>query len=396
MWNSTNVSTDRLNDRIQKALVARQQAGNLRSLRLAGNLLDFTSNDYLGLARSQELHALALKVHEQQQEIIINGSTGSRLLAGHTRAAQQLEEQLATLFRAESCLVFGSGYQANTALLSALPQKGDTIIYDELIHASLKEGARLSFAQRFSFKHNNLQDLERKLRRATGEVFVIVESIYSMDGDAAPLQEILHVVKANGAHLLLDEAHSTGVWGAGGNGLAISQGIEQQVLARVYTFGKAMGVHGACIAGSKLLTDYLINFARPFIYTTAPSPYSLAAISSSFTYLAAHQELQQKLHALIAFFRARLAQVEYSLLQKVYIDSQSPIQVFCIPGNERVRRVAADLKSIGLDVRAILSPTVKEGEERLRICLHVFNTEKEVAALLDALENSLQEASQLS
>jgi 8-amino-7-oxononanoate synthase len=396
MWSATKQPSEPLLERLQQALQVRAQAGNLRSLTLGRGLHDFTSNDYLGLACSKELHALTLQTHHKQQEVVLNGSAGSRLLAGHTRSAEALEAQLAALFKAESCLVFGSGYQANTALLSALPQKGDTILYDELIHASLKEGARLSFARRFSFKHNNMQDLAQKLSRATGKVFVVAESVYSMDGDTAPLAELTQLVSQSGAYLLLDEAHSTGIWGQGGSGLAIAQGYEQHIFARVYTFGKAMGVHGACIAGSKLLTDYLVNFARPFIYTTAPSPYSLAAISSAFAYLASQPQLQHKIHENIAYFRAQLSLAENSFLQKGYINSVSPIQVFRIPGNSRVRQVAVALQSAGLDVRAILSPTVKEGEERLRICLHVFNTTEHIAKLLQVLRECLQQEFSLS
>jgi len=349
-------------------------------------LVDFFSNDYLGLARNRELYCL-IENEVSTQAGNINGATGSRLLSGNSAYVEDLELFFAKLFKSPKALLLNSGYNANLSILSAVPQKEDTIIYDELIHASLKDGARLSFAQRFSFKHNNLKDLEAKIQRAKGEVYVAVESVYSMDGDFAPLLEILELTKKYNAHLIVDEAHSTGVWGERGNGICCHLGIEDKIFARVYTFGKGMGAHGACIAGSELLIDFLINFARPFIYTTSLPLHCLVTLKAGFEYLEKDKSLQTKIRSKIHLFRTLVEGTES--LSGLIQESSSPIQVLRISGNENAKATALALQSKGFDVRAILSPTVKEGEERLRICLHVFNSDEEVERLVKTLVESL-------
>jgi len=369
-------------DSLRKRLQERKEKGNIRSLLLSKDEVDFFSNDYLGLARSKELSD---SVNAEYRSLYgnLNGSTGSRLLSGNSEYFVELEKYLSQLFKAESTLLFNSGYNANLSILSALPQKNDTIIYDELIHASLKDGARLSFAKRFPFSHNDLTDLEVKMKRATGQIFVAIESIYSMDGDSAPVEEIVNLCDHYKAALIVDEAHSTGILGEGGNGLLCKLGIEKRVFARIHTFGKAMGVHGACICGSRELIDFLINFARPFIYTTALPLHALISIRQSFEYLGKNISLQETSRKNIALFKSGLKNPGGKL-----IESESPIQVIKIGGNERTKRAAENIKAKGFDVRPILSPTVKEGEERLRVCLHTFNTEKEIQNL-SALINLL-------
>jgi 8-amino-7-oxononanoate synthase len=369
-------------DSLRKKLQERKEKGNYRSLTISEGLTDFFSNDYLGLARSRELSdSVDLEYHGLHGNL--NGSTGSRLLSGNHEYFMELENFLARLFKAESALLFNSGYNANLSVLSALPQKNDTIIYDELIHASLKDGARLSFAKRYSFFHNDLTDLEAKIRKASGQIFVVIESVYSMDGDQAPLREIAALCERYEAALIVDEAHSTGLWGKQGSGLICELGLEEKVFARVHTFGKAIGVHGACICGSRELTDFLINFARPFIYTTALPLHALISIKQAFLFLAANIHLQEKIRRNIALFKSGPYGVEVNL-----IESSSPIQAIKTGGNERSRNAAAAIREKGFDVRPILSPTVKEGEERLRICLHIYNTEKEIRDLAGII-NSL-------
>ncbi|HEY9295736.1 MAG TPA: pyridoxal phosphate-dependent aminotransferase family protein, partial [Phormidium sp.] len=185
------------------------------------------------------------------------------------------------------------------------------------------------------------------------------------------------------AHLIWDEAHSTGMWGKNGSGLACETSRHTAIFARIYTFGKAMGVHGACITGSQVLIDYLINFARPFIYTTALPLHSLLSIQEAFNYINLHPELSTAIHQKIQFFTHTLEQ--YPLLTQCWIQSKSPIQVIKIGGNTFTKHIAASLQQAGFDVRAILSPTVKEGEERLRICLHTYNTNDQIEELLDKL-----------
>jgi 8-amino-7-oxononanoate synthase len=357
----------------------RKVDGALRALVVTDpNLVDFTSNDYLGLARSTLLSdMIALK--KQQLQITKNGSTGSRLLSGNTSIAVQTESLLAEIFWAESTLLFNSGYSANLAVLSSLPQRKDTIIYDEYAHACIKDGARLSMATRLSFKHNDLEDLESKLKKVTGHAFIAVESIYSMDGDECPLGDLIDLSEKYEATVILDEAHSTGTYAEHGAGFAASLNLEKRVPVRIHTFGKAMGVHGACVAGSDVLCQYLVNFARPFIYTTAPDPHSIIAIGESFNYLKDHHYLQQELREKIDRFTVRMEGCDSR------IKSTSSIQAFIIPGNENCRAAAKRLQSIGMDVRPILSPTVRAGQERLRICLHSFNTDEQIRRLTDDL-----------
>ena len=237
-----------LHQRLYEKLRGRQVSGNLRALPDDGYGTDFLSNDYLGLARSAALKN-RIETAWRSMKSLMNGSTGSRLLSGNTTYAAELEVFLAGLFNAEAALLFNSGYVANLALLASVPQRGDTIILDELAHACMKEGARLSYAEKLSFRHNNLEDLEKKMRKAKGLCFVVVESVYSMDGDQCPLTQLIALCEQNGAYLIIDEAHSTGVMGEGGSGLACSLKLEDRIFARVYTFGKAMGVHGAVVVG---------------------------------------------------------------------------------------------------------------------------------------------------
>lgn len=366
---------------LEKKLTQQRDAGLYRELKVVREgLMDFASNDYLGLARSKELFE---QIRSNTIAFELNGSTGSRLLTGNSAQAESTENTLKTFFRSESALVFNSGYAANLAVLSSLPQRGDTILYDELCHASIKDGARLSLARRLNFRHNNTNDLEAKLKRCTGNKFIVVESIYSMDGDETPLSEIVQIAESYDAHIILDEAHSTGVVGNDGSGFAIQSGLERRVAVRIYTFGKGLGVHGACVVGSAALKDFLINFARPFIYTTAPDHHSLITIQSAVSFVTRlHTERGQLRENIINFLSGLPADTRRT-------SSESAIQTIIIPGNHEVRRIAMELQNEGFDVRPIMSPTVPKGEERLRICIHSFNTPEEIQKLDKALKISL-------
>lgn len=378
----------KLYKRIEEQLEKRKAAGFFRSLS-AGQSggVDFSSNDYLGLAKSK---ALAEVVQDGLVALpVSNGSGGSRLLSGNSKLAEALEIQMASFFRAEACLLFNSGYSANLGILSALPQKNDTVLYDELAHASIKDGVRLSLAKRYSFKHNNADSLRRYLEKSSGQAFVVVESVYSMDGDMAPLQEFTVLCKEFGAALLVDEAHSTGIYGQG-SGLVCELGLEQEVFARIHTFGKAVGCHGACVAGSQTLKEYLINFARPFIYTTALPMHTLLNLEAAFNYIGHHPELAPLLQKKISFFKKlKHEHLEPLLVKEVQLESNSPIQPIVVPGNEAVRSLAKALREQGFDLKAVLAPTVPKGKERLRICLHVYNTEEEIEDLIKAIAQNL-------
>jgi 8-amino-7-oxononanoate synthase len=364
----------------EKKLAARENAGSRRSLKtVSSGLADFASNDYLGLAQSRELLQLIAK-ETAKLNGCLNGSTGSRLLTGNSAEAIETEEFLADFFCAESGLIINSGYAANLPVLSAVPQKDDTILYDELSHASIKDGARLSLAKRFSFRHNDVSDLEAKLRKASGRAFIVVESIYSMDGDECLLKEISGLARQFDATVVLDEAHSTGLF-MNGSGLAVNYNLHNDIDIRIYTFGKAGGVHGAFVAGGKELKEFLVNFSRPFIYTTALSPHSVASIRCAMEFIRARPALFSDLQNNITTYNQMAGNLEGASR------NMGAIQTVLIPGNENVRKAARLINDQGFDVRPIMSPTVPQGRERLRICLHAFNTTDQIRNLCTALQN---------
>ncbi|WP_026902455.1 aminotransferase class I/II-fold pyridoxal phosphate-dependent enzyme [Pedobacter glucosidilyticus] len=362
---------------IHQKLQERIAANALRTLKSENNLIDFSSNDYLGFAKSLSVKEWVDEIAYSQK--LRNGAGGSRLITGNSSFTETLEKEIARFHQAASGLIFNSGYDANVGLLSSLPQKGDTIICDELIHASLIDGARLSYAQRYTFKHHDLAHLESKIKNSQGNIFIVTESIFSMDGDHAPLKEIAALAAQYGAYLIVDEAHATGIFGKHGKGLVCELGLENQVFARVVTFGKALGCHGAIVLGNDELRSYLINFARSFIYTTALPPHSL------YTIKAAYEQLKSSDYTLliqkkIAYFKQLTSKAGIALMP-----SNSAIQGIIIQGNTACRQAAATLNESGFDIRPILSPTVPVGKERLRICLHTFNTDEEIEKLSEAL-----------
>ena len=359
-------------DFLQSKLLERKEQNAFRTLRLPDDKIDFCSNDYLGIARLGETLSDAYLQ-------LSSGSTGSRLLAGNYALIEETEKQIASFHQAEAGLIFNSGYDANLGLLSSVPQRGDTIIYDFLSHASIRDGIRLSQAQSFAFLHNDLNDLERRLKTATGNIFVVTESVFSMDGDYCPFSEIVTLCKQYNAHLILDEAHATGVVGERGEGLAQHLDLQDYVFARVHTFGKACGCHGAVVLGSNALRDYLINFSRSFIYSTALPPAAINVIANSYALFPRMHKEREHLNTLINYFQSTT--IAYPKLI-----STTPIQVVVVAGNTEVKRVADLLQNNSLDIRPILYPTVPKGSERLRIVLHSFNTLEEVKLLVRFLK----------
>jgi 8-amino-7-oxononanoate synthase len=364
---------------LESALKHQKEKNLFRELKNPVGLIDFCSNDYLGLARSEVLSRAIYRRSENFGDKK-NGATGSRLLSGSSKLVETLELKLAKIFKSEAVLVVNSGYTANLAIFSCLPQRNDSIIYDELAHASIKDGARLSLAKKFNFRHNDLNNLEDKLKRATGKIYVAVESVYSMDGDECPLKDLVGLTSKYGAFVVLDEAHSTGIRGANGSGIATSCEFVDDIDVRLYTFGKAMGTHGACIAGSRALINYIINFARPFIYTTALPPHCIAAIDCAFDYLSENMQLQSVLAENINTFLSGLGRLPNRT------PSISAIQTLIVPGNSQVKAAASALQSHKFDIRPILSPTVRTGSERLRICIHTYNTSEEITKLTSELK----------
>lgn len=351
---------------MKTTLQKRKSLGLLRALPEPQSLIDLTSNDYFGFSRALEL----LPDHPCTQI----GSTGSRLLTGNYPLYEEVEETIARFHKAEACLIFNSGYMANLGLLSAIGTEETTFLYDTEVHASTYDGMRLSKAKYLPFRHNDLNSLERRLKKSNGQTFVLVESIYSISGDIAPVPEIALLCSSYGASLIVDEAHATGVRGEKGEGLVVECGLEPGVFARIHTFSKALGVHGAAVVGSALLKEYLLNFSRPFIYTTALPYPALVMIAKAYEKLQKEAKgHQNRLQALLRYFRA---------------EKNSPIQPLYVSGVERVKKLSKQLKMRGLDVRAIIPPTAPRGKECLRIVLHSFNREEEIDTLWTTLATS--------
>jgi 8-amino-7-oxononanoate synthase len=272
---------------------------------------------------------------------------------------------------------------------SSVPQKGDLILYDELCHASIRDGIQLSNAKSYKFKHNDFDDLEKLIQRCQTElveVYIVTESVFSMDGDCPNMEELVAVSEKYGCNIVVDEAHSLGVFGSpeasGGEGLVQMLGLQNKIFARIMTFGKGLGCHGAAIVGSQELKDYLVNFARSFIYTTGLSPHSVASILVAYQHLKSEKGAIEQLRENIVHFNQ---EKNILGLKPMFVRSKSAIQSAIIPGNQNVKSIARQLQEKGFDVKAILSPTVPEGQERLRFCLHSYNSAAEISEVLALL-----------
>lgn len=348
-----------------------------RNLKQYEGSIDFFSNDYLGIAQSSHVvNGLRNYFANEQARL---GATGSRLISGNNKAHEVLEEELAEFYGSEAALLFPSGYQANVGVIASLCQRNDMILFDEKVHASTRDGIRLSMARSFGFAHNNLEELESQLIKYNaieGQVFVLIESLYSMDGDFAELQQVVELARRFGAHIVLDEAHSVGVLGEGGRGLAQLHCVEDEVLLRLITFGKAYGQSGAAVLGSNALKAYLVNACRSFIYTTGIPGYQVEAIRLAHQVLAQANRERMALGEIIDYFRSK--KLELNLLG---MSNPGPIQSIRVKDSEQLQLLADKINQEGINVKAIFPPTVQKGEECIRICLHAFNTKEEVDRL---------------
>ena len=377
---------------LTQKLQQREQNNALRKLPVANDLIDFASNDYLGFAHSETIFN---QTHQYllENNIKINGATGSRLISGNHNLYQIAEDNIAKFHQSETALIFNSGYDANVGFFSSVPQRNDVILYDELCHASIRDGIQMSNAKSYKFQHNDFNHLEKVIlsqlesRKPKPETFYIVtESVFSMDGDTPNLEELANLCEKYNCHLIIDEAHALGVFGDFGQGIVQSQGLQNRVFATIMTFGKGLGCHGAAILGSQELKNYLVNFARSFIYTTGLSPHSVATILIAYQHLKSEKEAIQNLKRNIQFFNQEKLLFG---LKPLFVYSKSAIQCAIIPGNEKVKAIALKLQENGFDVKAILAPTVPEGQERLRFCVHSYNSEKEISEVLKQLSLSI-------
>lgn len=340
-------------------------------------LLAFCSNDYLGLASDPRLAESASQaMHEAGF-----GAGASHLVTGHHRFHHQLEEALAEFTGREAALLFSTGYSANLGVLSALCDRGDTLVEDKLNHASLLDGARLSGARLLRFHHNDTESLNTRLDQAEGLKLVAVDGVFSMDGDLAPLPEQVDACTAGQALLMVDDAHGFGVLGNTGRGTLEHYGLSaHQVPILMGTLGKALGTSGAFIAGSRDLIDMLIQFARPYIYTTAMPPLIAAATLKSLDILTQESWRREHLRNLIHRFRQGALAQGWDLMP-----SPSPIQPIRVGSAEAALRLSAQLRTRGILVTAIRPPTVPAGASRLRITLTAAHTDAQVDTLLSVL-----------
>lgn len=329
--------------------------------------IDFVSNDYLGIARKQ---------FSNLENACFSG-LGSRLIAGNSAQAQHTEEYLSKIFRCEAALIFNSGYDANLGFFSTIPQKDEIVLYDQAIHASIRDGLRLSNAANYAFRHNDLDDLRQKLIRFEDKtILIVVEGIYSMDGDEAPLAEIMNLARSFDAHVIVDEAHSIGVIGENGLGLSQQFAKHPNLLARVVTFGKAVGAHGAAVLSNHEICSFLIHACRSFIYTTALPPESYLRIEDCFKYLIISDKERSELETITSYF------------SEIFEKPKRHIQVIPIKGITELKILTQKALQEKIALKGVWSPTVAPGQERLRLSLHAFNTKEEIMLLFEFLKRN--------
>lgn len=371
--------------RYERTLAGLERKGRRRGLLPQGGV-DFSSNDYLALAEAPRLKAAITSAIERG---VPPGAGGSRLLRGNHPEHEALEAEAAAYFRSERALYFGSGYAANTALFSTLPQRDDLIVHDALVHASVHEGIAASKSPAVSVPHNDVDafaDAIRNWRKAggTGHPWIAVESLYSMDGDRAPLSELTELADRHDGFLVIDEAHATGVFGPGGRGFAAALERQENIVV-VHTCGKALGLSGALVSASATLCDYLVNRARGFIYSTAPSPLMAAGVREALKVLADEPERQEALEALQRFANDALARV------LGMEGSGSQILPVRIDDNALSVQIAARMREAGFDIRAIRPPTVPEGTARLRIAITLNVDQPTISRMFAALADIMAE-----
>ncbi len=373
-----------MSSRFEHALEALDRRGRRRAL-TARTGIDFSSNDYLGLGSSSELRDAMAAALARGVSV---GAGGSRLLRGNDPEHEALEAEAAQHFGAEAALFFGGGFVANYALFSTLPSRGDLIVYDSLIHASALDGIQASKAAAVAATHNSARAFDDAITAwrtagGTGRPWIAVESLYSMDGDRAPLEDLNAVAAKHDAMLMIDEAHATGVWGPDGRGL--SAGLEGQVnVISLHTCGKALGVSGALVMCPAVLRDYLVNRCRPFIYATAPSPLIAAGVRAALQLSTSQSERRERLQAMVEKLGRDLE------ARCGVAASGSQIQPIIVGSDARATALANAMQAQGFDIRAVRPPTVPEGTARLRVSITLNAAEADVTRMVTALARELE------
>lgn len=378
------IGSKKILSRFEKSLVGLARRSRRRELLLAGHGLDFSSNDYLGMSHHPKLLAAVKNAIDDGMSV---GATGSRLLRGHHDEHQALELQAANFFGSEHALYFANGFMANYAIFTCLPKSGDVVVYDELVHASIHDGMLAGKAKAVAVRHNDVRDFEDKIKAAradgiTGQIYIAIESIYSMDGDEAPVAELMDIAIRYEAFLVVDEAHATGVWGLGGKGLMCEwEGSEN--LITLHTCGKALGSSGALICAPKIICEYMVNFSRPFIYSTAPSPLAAYTVSKALQIMQQEPELREGLKAHM--------NLTNKLLGEMGIETSTTQIIPIIIGDAGdTMAIAKQLQGAGFDIRGVRPPTVPDGSSRLRITLTLNVKEADICNMVDALKPLLE------
>ena len=388
-------------ERMKKFLMEREKAGMLRSLEpLTGlgrgwvrlldsdeRLLDFSSNDYLALSEHPEVISASIKYLEKFGA----GAGAARLMSGDLEINHLLEEEIAGLKSREAALTFGSGYLANIGIIPALVGRGDLIITDRLSHASIYDGCLLSGARIIRFRHNDMQHLEQILQEKRSQFnscLVVVESIYSMDGDRCPLVDLVGLKKQYDFMLMVDEAHATGLYGENGAGLIEEENVSQGVDIAMGTFGKALGSYGAYAAASREVVDFLVNKARSFIYSTALPPAVVGATLASLYLVKSEPQLRTDLHAKVTYFKKQLRKNGLK-------DDPGPTQIIpiMVGSSAKSLAIAEELRQNHIYVKAVRPPTVPEGSARLRFSITLYHQEKDLKRCAQLLADSLRKLS---
>ncbi len=362
---------------ISAYLEQRKHENTFRVLSLPTEGIDFCSNDYLGLSKSawiaQRVDNYITKAYKNHNY----GATGSRLLSGQSQLVADVENLIAAFHHAESALLFSSGYMANLGIISTIAREGQIIFYDKNIHASLYQGIKLSETKAFSFAHNKLEELEHLAENHTATIrYVVIESIYSMDGDYINKAELLSICKKYKLILIVDEAHAIGIYGHKGQGMFSSE----EAAIRIVTYGKALGYHGAAVLTNNLTRDYLINFCKTFIYTTAPSLADLLRLKSTYEYLYIFDNQQIKLLKLINYFTTN------NFSNHPNLTGKGPIFGYITRSTTSAKKLANYLQDSGINIKPIVYPTVEKSKERIRINIHSYNTFEDIDLLMKKIK----------
>lgn len=355
-----------------------------RELKDYNDKIDFASNDYLGFAKDKRIKKI---IQKHFNTLYFEGSTGSRLMSGNREFIEDIEQQIALLHNSENALIFPSAYQANVGLFSCIADRNDLYLTDENIHASIIDGIRLSYAQHYKFKHNDFEHLNKLIQRHYSKyrnIIIVTEGLYSMDGDSPDVKRILEYIDNQKNFLVVDEAHSVGIMGSNYLGLFNEKNIAQYCLARIIGYGKAFGFSGAAIVGSNALKNYLINFSRAFIFSTALPLYHYQILPHLYNELIyysekEHQSLQNNIHYYLDSVK------DLNNFSK----NNSPIQYFLIDKND-AEKIQNALLDTNLYAKVIFPPTVSENKERVRISLHSFNNPSDIRLLIGVLKTFIK------